>query len=33
MHFPSDVFVGAIIGYLIFKLFLIYEDYEHFIYL
>ena len=33
MHFPSDVFVGAIIGYLIFKFFLIYKDYEHFIYL
>jgi undecaprenyl-diphosphatase len=33
MHFPSDVFVGALLGYLIFKLFLIYRNYENIIYL
>ena len=34
MHFPSDVFIGAIIGYLIFQLFLIYQQqYENFIFI
>lgn len=33
MHFPSDVFVGAFLGYLIFKLFLIYREYENIIYI
>lgn len=33
MHYPSDVFVGGMIGYIIFKLFLYYKDYENLIFI
>ena len=33
MHYPSDVFIGGMIGFLIFKLFLYYKDYENFIFI
>jgi undecaprenyl-diphosphatase len=31
MHYPSDVFVGGLIGYIIFNLFIYYKNYENFI--
>lgn len=31
MHYPSDVFVGGLIGYIIFNLFMYYKNYENFI--
>ena len=31
MHYPTDVFIGGLIGYIIFNLFMYYKNYENFI--